>query len=69
MSKYLFWFDDAYGCEQMFTFKGSARDAQERAVNLCYDGCDCLTVEDQETGEIVFDQRDYLKHHDCYTLF
>lgn len=59
MSKFLFWFDDPYGQERMFTFEGTEDEAIRRAKQLCGDGVDCLTVESYATEEVVFDQRDY----------
>lgn len=59
MSKFLFWFDDAYGQERMFTFDGTEAEAIRRAKELCNDGVECLTVESYETEQVVFDQREY----------
>lgn len=75
MEKYLFWFDDAYGQERMFTFEGDAWAAIARAKELCADGADYLTVTDCETDEIIFDGHDYYHSFEvdenahCYTPF
>lgn len=61
MTKYLFWFDDAYGFDRMFTFEGTEDEAIDKAFDLWADGCDCISVEEYGSEREIFNSTEFAK--------
>lgn len=61
--RFLFWFDGEDGIDHMFTALFTEAEAIDKAFDLWANGCECISIEETETGIEIFNSS---KFEACY---